>query len=77
MYHLNHKSSFDIHEEKQLRVYKKVGEITTDSIRDMHLKIATKEFILFYGVSDVEILKIKNKLELFFAEELVIEYKTK
>jgi len=76
-YYLGNKYSFLVHEKKKVRIYDRYGEITIRAIGNMYLKIGSKEFILCYGVSEKEMFEIKKNLELFFSEELMIEYKTK
>ena len=76
-YHFGNKYSFFVNETKKIRIYDRYGEITIRTIGNMYLKIGSKEFILCYVVSEKEMLEIKKNLELFFSEELMIEYKTK
>jgi hypothetical protein len=76
-YHFGNKYSFLSDEKKKIRIYDRYGEITIRAIGHMYLEIGSKKFILYYGVSEKEMFKIKRNLELFFSEELMIEYKTR
>jgi len=60
-YYLSDKYSFDVHEEKKIRIYDRYGEIMVGVIGNMYLRIKSKEFVLSYGVTEKEMFKIKKK----------------
>jgi hypothetical protein len=76
-YHLGDKHSFSIREEKKIRIDDRYGEMAIRAIGNMYLRIGSRKFILCYGVSEKEMFEIKKNLEIFFSEELMVEYKTK
>jgi hypothetical protein len=66
---------FNLNEKKGLVVYDTTGDSLSDFAGDLYLKVKTSEYPLCTGVTEEDLLEIKTKLELYFGEELEVEWK--
>lgn len=74
-YRIRDQFVFGAAEGKGLVLYGPAGEIFSDFSGDLYLKVKANEYPLYSGVTEEELLEIRTKLEIYFAEQLAVEWK--
>lgn len=68
-------SSFNISDKKIIVLYEFSGELYINAIGNLYLKVRKNEYPLYYGATHEQVSYIKDKLEMFFSEQIEIERK--
>lgn len=74
-YWIGKEFAFDVNERKGLVVYDTSGDTLSDFAGNLYLKVNTSEYPLCTGATEEDLLEIRSRLELYFSEQLEVEWK--
>lgn len=74
-YWIGNEFAFDVNVRKGLVVYDTTGDTLSDFSGNLYLKVKTNEYPLCTGATEEDLLEIKSRLELYFGEQLEVEWK--
>lgn len=74
-YWIGKEFAFHVNERKGLVVYDTSGDTLSDFAGDLYLKVKTSEYQLCSGATEEDLLEIRSGLELYFSEQLDVEWK--
>jgi hypothetical protein len=74
-YWIGNEFAFDVNERKGLVVYDTAGDTFADFAGNLYLKVKTSECPLCTGATEEDLLEIKSTMELYFSEQLEVEWK--
>ena len=74
-YWIGDEFAFAVNERKGLVVYDTAADTISDFSGNLYLKVKTSEYSLCTGATEEDLLEIKSSLELYFGEQLEVEWK--